>query len=53
MDQQHEEIRDLRIETFIGEHGRRYRVTHIPSGECESESVAEAVDAVNTGLEGE
>ena len=44
--------RDLRIDVFMGDKGRRYRVTHNPSGvESESDSVREAVAAVNAGLE--
>ena len=49
-----EDIRDLRIDAFIGDGANRYRVTHIPSGvHAESESVAEAVEMVNEGLDDE
>ncbi len=48
------DIRDLRVDVFMGDKGRSYRVTHIPSGVfIESESVADAITAINRGLEGE
>ena len=52
MAKQKANIRDIRLDAFIGEQGIRYRATHIPSGVySESISAVEAVDAVNDGLE--
>ena len=52
MAKKQEKTRDLRIDVLIGERGRTYRVTHNPSGvHAESDSVREALDAVNGGLE--
>ena len=45
--------RDLRIDVFMVDNGRRYRATHIASNvSAESDVLAEAMDTVNKGLEG-
>ncbi len=52
MDENQASDRDLRIDVFMGDNARRYRATHIPSGVfAESDTVAEAVQTVNDGLE--